>query len=126
MMKEEKGVTLVALIITIIVMLIIAGTTIATSNIIEKSTEQQILTNLTLIHAKVQIIMEKVSFNGETEGYYIGIPLGDGRYEYDQDTLNSIGLHGIKINGEKYIVNYTTGDIIYMKGDTVYNFLDMN
>ena len=125
MSKSEKGVTLVALLVTIIVMLIIAGVTVATSSIIDKVQTQQAVANMLLIQTKVKIIMEKASFAGTTEGYYVGIPQESGLYEYDEATLRDMDLGTIKPNGEKYLVNYATGDITYQKGDKVFSLSDM-
>lgn len=123
MEKNNRGITIISLLITIIVLLILSGITIAVSNIIEKAEKQQITTDMLLIQTKVKILMEKVSFNGDTETYYIGNrhDSGDfaGLYEYDRATLDSIGLEGIKLRDNKYLVDYQTGDITYQKGETV-------
>ena len=123
MFKESKGVTLIALIITIIIMIILAGATIATSELIDRAQEQQIVTNLALIQTKVKIIMEKASFSGDSS-FYVGVLQTsgeyEGMYEYTENVLRENGLDAIanRINGEKYYVDYTTGDIIYSKGET--------
>ena len=125
MVKNNKGVTLVSLGITILIMIVIAGATIATSNIIEKAEEQEIITNMMLIQTKVRIIMERAEFSGDTNKYYIGNRQSSGLYEYNQAILDSIGLEGIKLNEERYLVDYETGDIIYQKGDTEYKLSEM-
>lgn len=126
MCKKNNGVTLVALVITIAVMIILAGATVATSNIIEKAEEQQILTDMLLIQAKVKIIMERADFYNDPETYdYVGNKISENLYEYSQEDLNSIGLEGIKLNGQKYLVDYTTGDVIYQKGETEYKLSEM-
>lgn len=118
-MKNNKGVTLVALIITVIVLLIISGTIITTSNLIQQGEKQKIITEMLLIQTKVRIIRERVAFSGTSEGYYVGILQESGLYEYDQQTLNSIGLEGIKLTNQKYLVDYENGDIKCQIGDTI-------
>ena len=123
MVKGTKGVTVVALIITVVVMLILAGATIATSELIDRAQEQKIVTNLALIQTKVKIIMEKATFNGDSS-YYVGVlqTSGDyeGMYEYTERVLRENGLDAIanRLDGEKYYIDYTTGDIVYSKGET--------
>ena len=137
-MKNKKGITLIALIVTIFVMSMLLGVgTVATIDIIEKAEFQQVASNMMLIQTKVKILMEKASFNGSGAGIYIGTQLktiptraeiagnvlnssqleSDYYYVYDQNTLNRIGLEGIRLKeNEFYIVNYATGDVIYPTG----------
>ena len=136
MRNNEKGITLISLIITAIIMIILATVTITTSNIIETERIQSLTSNMLLIQAKVRIINERVSFNGDTS-IYVGRKLKDEVnkssisngvltlaeleseyfYVYDRETLDSIGLEGIKLsNNEVYIVNYQECDIICPTG----------
>lgn len=138
MRNNEKGIALTTLVITIIVMLILVGTTIGVSNIIEKARIQSITTNMLLIQTKVKIINERIAFNGDTS-IYVGKKLkeqsnkasiangvltsaeleSDSFYVYDRETLDSIGLEGIDLsNSEVFIVDYDTCDIIWPKGET--------
>lgn len=135
-MRDTKGVTLIALIVTIIVLLILAGIATYDSNILDKSKFQIIFANMKLIQTKVNIISEQVNFDGNKEKY-VGKKLKDisnkseiagnaltvseledeNYYVYYQETLNSIGLEGIKLKEDEiYIVNYDTLDVIYPKG----------
>ncbi len=127
MLKNNKGVTLIALVITIMIMIVLAGATVATSNIVEEAQKQQIATNMLLIQTKVKIIMERVEFYNNPETYnYIGTKVGEKLYEFDsQEILDSIGLEGIKLNGEKYIIDYSNGDVTYKKGETEYKLSEM-
>lgn len=150
----NKGISLVSLVVTIIIMLILAGVTIYTSNIIENAQFQKVFSNMQLIKTKVNIINEKVLFEGAQSKtkYYVGLCLKDqsnkaqlagnsltaeeledeNYYIYNQAVLNSIGLNSVKLkSGEIYIVNYRSGDIIYpkgckdMDGNTVYRLSEM-
>ena len=136
MRNNEKGVTLIALVITIIIMSILAITTITTGDLIGKAKFQSIASNMLLIQAKVRIINERFSFN-EDPSIYVGKKLKDqtdksiiangaltsteldneNLYVYDRDTLDSIGLEGINLpNDTIYIVNYENCDIIWPSG----------
>ncbi len=150
----NKGISLISLVITIIIMAILSGVTIFTSNIIENARFQKIFANMQLIKTKVNIIHEKVLFEGEESKtkYYVGLCLkeqsnkaqlagnsltaeeleDENYYIYNQAVLNSIGLNSIKLKLEEiYIVNYNTLDIIYpnsckdMDGNTVYRLSEM-
>ena len=60
---DEKGVTLIILVIMIIVMLIIAGITVYSgSDVIKKANLENLKTNLLLIEAKTKEYVEEVSF----------------------------------------------------------------
>ena len=62
-MKENKGITMVTLIITIIVLLIIAGISIGTGNKVIKSSElENVKTNMLLIKAKGKEYVENANF----------------------------------------------------------------
>lgn len=134
----RKGIALVSLTVTIVIMLILTGVTFATSKIIEKARIQNLATNMMLIQTKVKIINERIAFNGDTS-IYVGKKLknqtnkdsiangvltsgelqSDSYYIYDRETLNSIGLEGIKLaENEVFIVNYDTCEIIWPKGLT--------
>ena len=123
MLRKENGVTLIALIITIVVMIILAGAIISTSNIVEQANRQKIGTSMILIQTKVKIIMEKADFSGDSS-YYVGTQNESGLYELNQEDLNQMGLQAIKLDGEKYLVNYETGEIMYEKGDIEYSISD--
>ena len=62
-MKSEKGITMVALVLTIIVMSILAGIVISSgSKQIKKAELQDLITNMLLIQAKAKIGIEEVVF----------------------------------------------------------------
>lgn len=62
-MKENKGVTLVALIVTIIIMIILASVTIYSSkNLINEAKIEEVKTNMLLIEAKAREYVEEVNF----------------------------------------------------------------
>lgn len=62
-MKENKGITMVTLIITIILLVILAGISIGTGNKIIKSSElENVITNMLLIKAKGKEYVENANF----------------------------------------------------------------
>ncbi len=132
---EEKGITLVTLVVTIIVMIIITSVGIYTGTSILKQTSlQNINTNMMLIQAKTKTISEQAKFNKDTSNYK-GIKLievvgnekidelvsnhivedEENYYLLSQNDLNEMGLEKIQIS-DGYIVNYDTDEIIYVKG----------
>lgn len=62
-MKENKGVTLVALMVTIVIMVILASITIYSStNMIKEAQIEEMKTNMLLIEAKAREYVEEVNF----------------------------------------------------------------
>ena len=74
-LKENRGVTLLALVITIVVMIIIAGIAVYTgTDTIKKAKLEELKTNMLLIEAKAKGLVEEVNFKigltkPEDEGY---------------------------------------------------------
>ena len=63
-MKENKGITMVVLVITIVVLLILVGISIGTGNKVIKSSElENIKTNMLLIKVKGKEYVENANFN---------------------------------------------------------------
>lgn len=134
-MREQKGITLTMLVVTIIVLIIITSITIYTgNNLIEKTNLQNLNTNMLLIQAKVKTIEEDSKFN-KNDAKLLGqkvsevtenqavlklvdekvIDTPDAYYLLSQEDLNNMGLEKIKIE-EGFVVNYETQEIIYVKG----------
>ncbi len=135
MNKNQKGITIVSLIITIIILLIIGGTTVYIgTSVIKQATLQTINTNMMLIQAKTKTIAEQAKFNNNQDNYKgtvlsevlgnkkidklleIGIIEDTSKYYLlSKDDLVSMGLEKIEIE-DGYIVNYETEEVIYVKG----------
>lgn len=63
-MKNNKGITMIALVITIVVLLILAGISIGTgNNIIKQSNLENIKTNMLLVKVKAKEYVENANFN---------------------------------------------------------------
>ena len=138
-MKKESGITLVALVITVIVMVILAFSGITVTNIIAEARAQAMITDMLLIQTKVKMIKEQVAFSGD-EGVYVGdklsLPenedvktmaeeileeeLSSGNlYIYNRATLDSLKLNGVELLEDNvYIVDYDTADVISTKSRT--------
>jgi len=132
MKQNQKGITIVGLLVTVIVIVTIAGVCIYTGkDIIEEAKLQQIKTNMLLIQAKSHFIEDKVTAGEDTT--YIGTIISDGdeRYaEYNitqtdpikfyelsaEDVKNDVGLGEIAVNDGDYLVDYETSEVIYTKG----------
>lgn len=135
MNKNSKGITIVSLVITIIILMIITSVTIYTgSNVIKQVTLQNVNTDMMLIRAKVKTMEEQAKFNKDNSNYK-GTPLinvldnkkidklvDEGivedvtkYYLLSKDDLNSMGLEKVDI-ADGYLVNYETEEIIYVRG----------
>lgn len=131
--KQEKGITLAALVVTIIVLLIIAGIGIDYGrDTIQKAHLEELETNMLLIKAKAKGLVEEANTKiglptasdyaekqtSVRQELYIGtagmvkvdtalsgIPQADNLYEVTKNTLSNWGLDDIKLEeNEKYIV----------------------
>ena len=77
MNKNSKGITLVSLVITIIILMLITSVTVYTgTNVIKQVTLQNVNTDMMLIKAKVKTMEEQAKFNKDNSNYK-GTPLID-------------------------------------------------
>lgn len=119
-MRKENGITLIALTITIIVIIILAGiVSYSGSQLIKESKLQTIKTEMLLIKGKAETIKDKANFVNKDNalvGEKIEGGALDGWYKWDEDDYASTGLTGIK-NGVVYYVNYDDDiDVYYEEG----------
>ncbi|MCI8352510.1 MAG: hypothetical protein HFJ58_02685 [Clostridia bacterium] len=135
MKRSQKGITIVSLVITIIILLIIGGTTVYIgTSVIKQATLQTVNTNMMLIQAKTKTIAEQAKFNNNQDNYKgtvlsevsgnkkidelleVGV-IDDASkfYLLSKDDLVSMGLEKIDIE-DGYIVNYETEEVIYVRG----------
>lgn len=147
--KKEKGITLVALAITIIVLTILASVTLYVgTNIIKRANLQNINTDMMLIQAKTKTIKEQASFNKDNtlyKGTVVSEISGNTNidnlidqgiiddpskyYLLTRVDLNEMGLSKINV-GKGYAVNYETEEIIFVQGfehdgNTYYKLSDL-
>ncbi|MGN1351601.1 MAG: hypothetical protein ACI4VE_02295 [Clostridia bacterium] len=141
-MKKDNGITLIALIVTIIIMIILATIVVDFSTkAIDKAKLEDIKTNMLLIQGKSQTIYEKYLFKeieeltgilySEQNTYVISdglldhLKVEDDIYIWGEEALNENGLGTIKTDEQTfYIVDYTTSEIYFSKGyeynDSIY------
>lgn len=135
MKKEQKGITIVSLVITIVILIIITSVTVYTSvSIIKQANLQTINTNMMLIQAKTKTIAEQAKFNKDTSNYKGTLisDISDNQkilklidngviddaskyYLLSNEDLQDLGLQKIDIE-DGYVVNYDTEEVIYVKG----------
>lgn len=139
--KNEKGITLLVLVITIIVLLILAGVGITqVGDILEQVNKETICTDMLLIQAKAKVLNEKANFNKDEtmlKGQKLSDMVGNEQinnlksqgiiseteeqyakyYVWDKQVIDELqlGLENMK-DGEFYIVNYATEEVIYPEG----------
>ena len=134
--KNNKGITLIALTITIIILLILASKTIYSGKeSIKKAQLESLKTNMLLIKAKAKEYVEQASFkNGvnkseiseeaknELKGkeanasdyskQNITINGGEILYKLTSDNLKEMGLKDVKLgSNEEYLVKYNIKDV---------------
>lgn len=132
---NQRGITIISLIITIIILLILASVTVYMGdNVIKQAKLQTINTNMMLIQVKIKTIAEQAKFNKDTSNYKgtvisnvsnnkkIEELINNGivedankYYLLSKDDLDSMGLEKIDIE-DGYMVNYDTEEVIYVKG----------
>ncbi len=135
MWKSEKGITLIALGITVIIISLLLGASIGTRNIIKTAQDQKIITNMVLIQNKIRIIREKSEFNNNTD-LYVGTPYtesqektkfnniltdteknGGNIYILSGEDLETLGLKNLNTPPSAiYAVDYKTEEILYSEG----------
>ena len=129
MLKGNKGITLIALIVTIIILLILAGIGItAGRESIRTAKDNKVLSELEMIHHAILekyseaklinsdaiFIGTEISYNeaqtvASSDGRGVTLPNSGTYYRIQPNELENLGL----VNGEnKYIVNYEKGIVI--------------
>lgn len=134
-MKKENGITLISLVITVLVMLILAGiATTAGLDSIQNTKKTSMITQLEMIQEKVDTIYEKNKLNKENSTYYNSLGqdiskvseskltqlLGDtpkDEYRYFKvEDLEQLDLDNIT---QEVIINFNTRDVVSLTGISV-------
>lgn len=110
MKRNSKGITLVALIITVIVMLILISISVEYGgNQIQKAKLEDTKTEMIVIKGKAQIIAEKNSFDNDSE--LKGEQQENGNYKLSENDLKEMGIEDIDLDNDSYYeVRYFTKD----------------
>lgn len=120
MLKEKKGVTLISLVITIVVMLIILGITVFTADdLLRKTDIRKFQTNLYLVEARAKTMLNNYLFDGTDK---LGNELDDvniskfsweentSKYIYREWNIEELRKQGIDTSNvaenEKFIIKY--------------------
>ncbi len=131
-MKQNHGITLVSLVITIIVLIIITGIAIFAGTSTIKSTKiAGFMTELELIQEKVNTIYEKRKLNKEDINYYSSLGQNisiidssklanllngvseEGYYYFSKEDLKKLDLDNIS---QEVIINFETRDVASING----------
>ena len=129
-LKKEKGITIVALIITIIVMLILIGVGVEFGgDAIDKAKLEDIRTDMISIKTKAKIVAEQYNFKDidslvgttitDDEANKLGIVNSDKTFKWSENDLRNQNLS--KIKGDTYIVQYdlenpNNCEVYYLEG----------
>jgi Tfp pilus assembly major pilin PilA len=152
-MEHQKGITLIGLVITIIIMLILTGVGIKIGyDAGEKTKIENIKLNMATLRTKAKIIADKNSYDSDTnklvgvpiaeqEGYIISEELekilqeqesGQSKYKkcyiWEAEDFEEQGINTISINKTKfYIIDYDTCEVFYSIGhEGMYKLSDIN
>lgn len=136
--KSNKGITIIALIITIVIMLILMSVTIefgATE--VERAKLEDIKTTMLLIKGRAQIVADKESF-GENYDNTGMIKLTDASsydtsnlqsifdnledtanlYVWEQSAMDNNNIQVTITNTDFFVIDYLTGEVYYSLGYT--------
>lgn len=109
MTKEEKGITIITLVITLIVMLIIFGITFVTGTaLLDQSKITKIETQLYLVKARAEILAEQYEFDGDLKNLLSFSKLesqNKNPIAYNYGRENAISYY---TGGKTYTANTTT------------------
>lgn len=123
-MRNNKGITITTLVVTVIIMLILSST------IIMKISDSKDVSKLNNLYADIKILEDKVleyyndygtlPIKGEPKAPLRSMENGNKYYEIDLNKLENITLNYGHGNDEKdiYVVNGDTLDVYYYKGVT--------
>ena len=93
-LKNDKGITMISLVVTIFLLAIVVGTVVYYSrSIIETARFENIKSNMILIQAQAKIIYEKHSFDNSIA--LVGTLQDSGYYELSTNDLIKLGLDEI-------------------------------
>ncbi len=118
-LNNEKAITIIALIITIIIMLILAGVGVHFGNeALNKAKLEDIKTDMSSIKTKAKIVAEKYNFKDidnligseitDEEAQKLGIENSSETRKWSSNDLNEQGLSTIA--GDIYVVKYNLED----------------
>lgn len=150
MKKENKGITMVALIITIIVMLILATITVEIgTGQIKKAKLEDLKTTMLLIKGRAQIVADKEDFGEEydntgmvklaeatnydisnLQNIFNSLEDTSNLYIWEQTAMDNNNIDVTITNKDFFVIDYVTGEVYYSLGytykdNTYYKLTDM-
>lgn len=150
-MRNEKGITIVALVVTIIILLILATVGIQYGmDAIKVANLEDLKANMLLIQGKAKIIIDKENFEDEynsegmlkldtsnnTTGFILTTEftnvlnnVTDGEfYIWNETALNNNSLANIEITeNEFFVIDYNSGEVYFSLGyDGKYSLTEIN
>ncbi len=140
-LKQEKGITIVALIITVILMLILVGVGVYFGgDAIETARIEDIKTDMISIKTRAKIIVEQYNFKDidsligtpitEEEAGKIGIADTNNTFKIGKNDLQAMGL-STSMEEDVYVVSYNLEDpnnceVYYLEGyDGMHSLTDL-
>lgn len=132
--KNNKGITLIALILTVILLMLIAGVSISIgTNIIDTTKFEALEADLLLIQSKTKKAANEKAIGEITEEELYGTKQESGEYTdwylLSQTDLNEMGLENLDAE-DNYYVDYENDDIAFgagfeYKGTTYYKLSEI-
>ena len=131
-MKKNKGITMISLVITIIILIIIAGISIGTgNNIIKQSDLENIKTNMLLVKVKAKEYVENANFNlgtafdKVTDENEKNTRIAKAKAELKGEEITDVSMFNENINiSEEQLTADNSNYIYYYKLETQ-NLIDM-
>lgn len=133
-MINNKGITLIALVVMVVILVIIASVTVTVSmNVVDVAKFENVETDLLLIQSKAKVMADKKAIGEIEEEELYGTKQDSGEYEnwylLSQTELEDMGLKKAKAE-DNYYVNYENDDVAYgvgieYKGTTYYKLSEM-
>lgn len=125
--KQEKGLTMVSLVVMLLVIAIISTVTIYYgTGIIRSAKLESLKTDMLLIQAKIKTVEEQANFEGTA---LVGAVLDDtnvltklGLTQNEkikllsQDDLNYLGLSKVNTEDKNFVVDYTNSEVYLVEG----------
>ncbi len=140
-MKSNKGITMVALVVTIIILAVVAGTIVYNGKkSIKSANRQQLISQLEMVQAKINVLAEKMENNSYDNDYYRAVARqidsldqtklqeilnrdakngntfttdADGFYYFGPSDLERIGLSEMN---QIFLVNFDTREVFSYTG----------
>ena len=133
-MKNNKGITIIALTVAVIILAIIVAVTVTIgTSMVDTAKFENIETDLLLIQSKAKVLADKKAIGEIEEDELYGEKQNGGQYNgwylLSQDDLDEMGLKKAKAE-DNYYIDYENSDVAYgvgyeFDGATYYKLSEM-